>query len=193
MKLCLYGSFKKMGMRYKCIVPFVVILSFAAMGVRVQAADSASHTTTIAARIAPVIEVIKWPESLVELPEDIVPGVPKVVGPLGLEIRSNTPWVIRVASFAQSGYLAEFNRSTASFVPSGARMSEPVQWSLVSSGPWTALTSTETPVTGGQSTGEAGAKVNLYLKVEATFDDPVLLEEDHEYRMDLSYIVSVTY
>lgn len=193
MKLCLYGSFKKMGMRYKCIVPFVVILSFAAMGVRVQAADSASHTTTIAARIAPVIEVIKWPESLVELPEDIVPGVPKVVGPLGLEIRSNTPWVVKVRSGAQDGRLAEFDRGTLTYVSSGMQVSTPVQWGLTTSGPWTNLNSTETPVTGGQSTGEAGAKVNLYLKVEATFDDPVLLEEDHEYRMDLSYIVSVTY
>jgi len=193
MKLCLYGSFKKMGMRYKCIVPFVVILSFAAMGVRVQAADSASHTTTIAARIAPVIEVIKWPESLVELPEDIVPGVPKVVGPLGLEIRSNTPWVVKVQSGTPNGRLTQYDRRTATYVASGAQMSIPVCWGLATGGPWNAVDTTETPVTGGQSTGEAGAKVNLYLKVEATFDDPVLLEEDHEYRMDLSYIVSVTY
>lgn len=178
-------------MNYKCLVPFIVILSFACLGARVQAADSASHTTTIAARIAPAIEVVSWPDTLVT-PADIVPGVPQVVGPLSLVVRSNTAWVVTLRS-APYDRPAQFDRRTATFVPSGAQMRNPVTWSLTTNGPWSVVDTTESVVYSGTATGGTGTQVDLYLKLEASFDDPLLVDSEHEYRMDLSYVVSVTY
>lgn len=177
----------------RCLIPFLAFFSVIALGWSAKAADTASNMSSVAVTIAPAIEVSQWPDPLVQFSSPIDPGESAIKGPLTFHIRSNSPWVLKIKSNSNNGYLTEFDISTGTYVGTGEQMTLPVQWSLSDSGPWAPITDGEADVTSGSATGTAGQQVQMFLKVEATYDDLPLADPNREYRLDVGYTASLTY
>lgn len=182
-------------LRLHLIPWFLILTSIPAVlpAVPVQADQTASNTTTVAANIAESIAVTQWPESLLNLAGEVVPGQSVVSGPLVIQVKSNATWGLKISSDLPDGRMKEFDSSTAAYVSNGLVLSTPLQWSTDVAGPWQDLSSTEASVVAGQPpTGDSGTSVTIYVRLQAGYDD-LPLSTGHEYRILLRYTAGVNY
>lgn len=140
--------------------------------------------------IPPVIEVISWPSSDVELAGMHLDEEWRS-NQLVLEVRTNTPWRVEVQTDSETGTLREFDTAQGVYVQAGQSSVNPVYLELVETGERITLGSIPAVLAESAApTGGAGQEIRFYIRFRPTFDD-VPLQPGHTYRVQLTYIVGM--
>lgn len=170
-----------------------ILLGCLAAAVPAHASSSQSNTTNVSANVEEAIEVVEWPTASFTISSAAVPGQAVVSGALGFTVRANTSWGIQIRSDDADGKLREFNTGTAEFVTGGRTMKRALEWGLSSGGPWNLVRGAATTMVSEQpATGESGAAVAFFVRLQPSFDD-IRLGPGREYRITLIYTVGVGY
>ena len=158
-----------------------------------EAGQQASNSTTVAVNIAESIAVVAWPESLVNLASNAIPGETVISSPLKISVKANSPWGIEISCDLPDGKMKEFDRGVGAYVSDGSILTHPLEWSSSPSGPWLALSSENSAIVSSQPpTGDQGKDVQFYLCFSPDYSDQPL-EEGRDYRIVLRYTAGLNF
>ncbi len=169
----------------------LVALCLAARGIPADAQATDGAAVSVTCRVLAALEA-SFPGA-VDL-GNLSAGSPAVVSaPQTVTVWSNAPWALSIRSDADDGRMREWTGS-AYVSPSPRSLSSPLEWRRQDAPGFAPISADDATVASGMpATGSTGASVAVLFRQAVSYDDGVLPDAGHSYRIEVTYTVAQTY